>query len=144
MQMLVSVEQQAVWMVSWPSSPLENPCTRVCAKAASVVSTLWDPVDCSPPGSSGSMNSPSIKPMSLMSPALAGDSLPLAPPGKPCPLPEPPQSTCYPHSLSFNSLCPCRRGWGNQRMRKEKNVEKTLRYGCIRLSWRRWYVHSTC
>ena len=31
-QMLVSVEQQAVWMVSWPSSPLENPCTSVCAK----------------------------------------------------------------------------------------------------------------
>ena len=40
----------------------------------------WSGLPCPPPGS---LPSPGIKPTTLMSPALAGSSLPLAPPGKP-------------------------------------------------------------
>ena len=63
--------------------------------------TLCDPMDCSPPGPvsmgfsrqeyrngllccpPGDLPNPRIKPASLVSPALAGDSLPLAPAGNP-------------------------------------------------------------
>ena len=63
--------------------------------------TLCDPVDCSPPGSSvhgvsqarilewgamppsGDLPNPGIEPVSIMSPALAGGSLPQAPPRQP-------------------------------------------------------------
>ena len=63
--------------------------------------TLWDPMDCSPPGSSvhrilqartlewvsipsaGGLPDPGMKPWSPASPELTVDSLPLVPPGKP-------------------------------------------------------------
>ena len=75
-------------------------CTRMCVHAQSR-RTLCDPMDGSPPGSSvhgilqarilewvampsiGDFPDPGIEPESLMSPALAGSSLPLAPVGKP-------------------------------------------------------------
>ena len=41
----------------------------------------WSGLPCSPPGD---LPNPGIEPASLMSPALAGGFLPLAPPGKPC------------------------------------------------------------
>ena len=72
------------------------------AKFLQSCSTLCNPMDCSPPGSSvcgilqarilewvatsfsrGSPSISRIKPTSLMSPALAGVSLSLVPPGKP-------------------------------------------------------------
>ena len=83
---------------------------RLCGKGESKVlgakslqscPTLRDPMDCSPPGfsvqgilqakilewvdmpSSRDLPAPGIEPMSLMSPALQVDSLPLVPPGKP-------------------------------------------------------------
>ena len=63
--------------------------------------TLFDPVDCSPPGSSvhgisqariwsglpfpspGDLSDPGIEPISLVVPELVGRSLPREPPGKP-------------------------------------------------------------
>ena len=41
----------------------------------------WSGLPCAPPGD---LPNPGIEPASLMSPALAGGFLPLAPPGKPC------------------------------------------------------------
>ena len=41
----------------------------------------WSGLPCSPPED---LPNPGIEPASLMSPALAGGFLPLAPPGKPC------------------------------------------------------------
>jgi len=74
---------------------------HVCLAAQSC-STLCDPMDCSPPGSSvhetlfqarilewlpfpppRDLPDPGIKPTPLESPALQVDSLPLVPPGKP-------------------------------------------------------------
>ena len=71
------------------------------AKSLQSCPTIRDPKDCSPPGfsvqrilqarlldwvdmpSSQDLPAPGIEPMSLMSPALRADSLPLVPPGKP-------------------------------------------------------------
>ena len=77
-------------------------CVCVCRHAKLLQSCLTcDPRHCSPPSSSvhgvsrqehwsglpcpspGDLPHPGTEPMSLMSPALAGSSLPLAPPGKP-------------------------------------------------------------
>ena len=73
----------------------------LCAKSFEPCLILCDPMDCSPSGSPvhgilqqeywsgspcpppGGPPDPGIKTMSLMSPALAAGSLPLAPPGKP-------------------------------------------------------------
>ena len=72
----------------------------MCAKSLQSCPTLWNPMNGSWPGSSvheilqarilewlscpppGDPLNPGIKPMSLMSPALAGRSLPLVPPQK--------------------------------------------------------------
>ena len=70
--------------------------SNACMYAKSLQScpTLCDPMDYSPLGSSvhglpcpspGDLPDPGIKPSSLMSPALGGGPLPLAPPGKPLP-----------------------------------------------------------
>ena len=71
---------------------------RVCAKSLQSCLTLFNLMDCSPPGSSahgilqarilewvampspGNLPDPGIKPLSLRSPTLAGWSLPLPPP----------------------------------------------------------------
>ena len=73
-------------------------CVRACAQSCP---TLCSPMDCSPPGSSvhgifrpehwsglppptpGDLPGPGIKPMSLVSPALAGGFFTTVPPGKP-------------------------------------------------------------
>ena len=75
--------------------------TYMCAKLLRLCPTLCSPMDYSPPGSSvhgilqvrilewvaippqGHLVHPGIELVSLMSPALQADSLPLAPPGKP-------------------------------------------------------------
>ena len=73
----------------------------MCDKSLQLCSTLFDPMDCSLPGYLCSwgfsrqgywrgfpfppprdLPNPGIKSVSLMSPALAGGSLPLEPPGK--------------------------------------------------------------
>ena len=41
----------------------------------------WSGLPCAPPGD---LPNPEMEPASLVSPALAGGFLPLAPPGKPC------------------------------------------------------------
>ena len=83
-----------------------------CAKSLQSCPTLCKP-DCSLPGSSvhgilrarilewlpfsspGDLPNPGIKPVSLMSPELAGGPLPLTPPGKPIKLRDAPKSTSY-------------------------------------------------
>ena len=91
---------------SWPSEPLANPCACVCAKllhSCPLFATPWTVahqaplgpwnspgkntggLPCPPPGD---LPDPGIKPVSLMSPPLAGDCLPLVPPGKPRSLPD--------------------------------------------------------
>ena len=88
------------------------------AKSLHSCPTLRNPMDCSPPGSSvhgdspgkntgvdchalppGDLPNPGIKPASLTSPALAGGSSPLVPPGKPW--------TPYKehHILSLRKMC---------------------------------------
>ena len=77
-----------------------NTCNCVCVRAQ-LCSTLCDPMDCSPPGSSvrgisqarywsglpfpppGDLPDPGIEPKSLASPALAGEFFTTAPPRKP-------------------------------------------------------------
>ena len=87
-------------------------CVCVCAKLLQSCSTLRDPMDCSPPGSSdhsfsrqeywhglpcpppGALPDPGIEPASLSSPALA--ALLLAPPGQP--------SLCHFPNLNHHDL----------------------------------------
>ena len=86
---------------SLPENQLQEPLVSVCAQSLQSCPTLCHPMDCSPPGSSvhgilqarileqvafpppGDLPDPGIKPMSLVSPALAGGFFTIETPGKP-------------------------------------------------------------
>ena len=87
-----------LWIPAFSQLTLSSVC--VCAKLLHLCLTLCDSGDCSQSGSSvhgilqarilewgcllpGDLPKPGIEPASLLSPALAGGSLPLAPTGKP-------------------------------------------------------------
>ena len=157
-RMLMSVEgpapeQRAVWINVLGFLAFQTPCKPLCMRVCqvtSLVSTLCNPVDCSPPGSSRSMklsrqeyrrvampSSRSSRPRDqthvsyvsstgrrFFATGATGEA-PLPPrclcaqPSSsclalvsiPCPFIEAPQLMLPSlRSLSFNSLCPCRRG----------------------------------
>ena len=86
---------------SWRVTKAARNYTMHACQVAPVLSDLWTPMDCSPPGSSvhgllqartlewvampssRGLPDPGIKPTTLASPALQASSLPLVPPGKP-------------------------------------------------------------
>ena len=89
------VAKSWTWLSEWTTPTYIYAC--VCAKSLHSCPALFGPVDCSPPGSSvqgqeywsglpcpppGDLPDPGIKPVSLMSSALAGGFLVVAPPGK--------------------------------------------------------------